>query len=68
MIMGTTFLVVEYSRWLSQSHKELDNVKQVNERLSSENRGLKLDIYNSKIVDKQLTKKDGQIGEETLPQ
>ena len=54
---------IEYSRWLSQSYKELDNVKQVNERLSSENRGLKLDIYNSKTAEKQLAKKDGQINE-----
>lgn len=39
---------IEYSHWLSQSYKELEE--------SSENRGLKPDIYNIKSAEKQLAK------------
>jgi regulator of replication initiation timing len=46
---------------LSKSYKELENVKEVKDRLAAENKDLKLDIYNLKTVDKQLAKKDSQI-------
>jgi cell division protein FtsB len=52
---------IEYLDALSQTYKELDKLKEVNERLAAENKDLKLDIYNLKTVDKQLAKKDSQI-------
>jgi hypothetical protein len=44
---------IEYLDALSQTYKELDKLKEVNERLAAENKDLKLDIYNLKTVDKQ---------------
>jgi 7-cyano-7-deazaguanine synthase in queuosine biosynthesis len=49
---------------VSQSYKELEKPEQVNEKLTVENRVLKLDIYNVKTIDKQLARKDGQIDED----
>jgi hypothetical protein len=40
-------------------HKELEKVKEVNERLVSENKVLRIEISNIKTVDKQLAKRDG---------
>jgi regulator of replication initiation timing len=40
-------------------YKELEKVKEVNERLVSENKVLRIEISNIKTVDKQLAKRDG---------
>jgi chromosome segregation ATPase len=46
-----------------QCHEELENVKEVKERLAAENKELKLENFNLKTVDKQLAEKDGHINE-----
>lgn len=49
---------VEYSQWLSQSYKEIERLKEVNERLASENKELKIDFYNLKAAERQLAEND----------
>jgi regulator of replication initiation timing len=49
----------EYLRRLSQSYKELEKVKEVNGKLTYENKELKIEISDLKTADKQLTKTDG---------
>ncbi|HKI10263.1 MAG TPA: hypothetical protein VKA09_17885 [Nitrososphaeraceae archaeon] len=39
---------IEQYRWLSQSNKELDETKEINEKLTIENRELNLKISNLK--------------------
>jgi hypothetical protein len=39
---------IEQSGWLSQSNKELNETKEINEKLTIENRELKLEISNLK--------------------
>ena len=41
---------IEYSHWLSQSYKELEKLKEANERLASENKELKIEISNLKLL------------------
>lgn len=43
---------IEYSHWLSQSYKELEKVKEVNEKLTYENKELKIEISDLKTADK----------------
>jgi hypothetical protein len=44
---------------LSMCRAERDKLKVVNEKLTAENRELKVEISNIKTADKQLAKKDG---------
>lgn len=55
----------DYARRLSLCLDKVDKlVKVVNEKLTAENRELKVEISNIRTADKQLAKKDGQIPDE----
>ena len=49
-----------YARWLSLCLDEQDKLKEVNEKLASENKELKLNTSDIKTVEKQLAENDGQ--------
>ena len=46
---------------MSKCCKEIEKLKETNERLTSENRELKLDNFNLKTVDKQLAERNSQV-------
>jgi cell division protein FtsB len=53
-------LNIEHVGSLSQCYKEIEKLKEDNEKLVSRNIGLKTEISDLTIVDRQLSRKDGQ--------